>query len=346
MEKSKDKTSRHFFVGRALVFVLILIGIIVVLTYTLGQKYVQYLITMPVGDSQDVVAFTIEPGESLDQINENLVQLGLLEHPLIFNYYLKKQHIDGQIQAGAYEVPKNVTMQQLAELLQNGTFDSSITVVEGLRQEVLETILGWYESNGASVDTMAVSDDFMTLTEGKEGQLFPDTYILPRDSDVSELVTLMTEHSQETLHTLYDASDTALSYEEALVLASLVEREARTDDSRKMVADILERRLANNWPLEVDATVQYALGYDSLTNTWWTESLTEADLQIDSPYNTRANLGLPPTPICNPSVSSFEAVLNPTANDYWFYLTGTDGQMYYAKNLEEHNSNIVNYLAS
>ena len=96
--------------------------------------------------------------------------------------------------------------------------------------------------------------------------------------------------------------------------------------------------------MEVDATIQYALDYQKNTDSWWKKDLTRSDLKINSPFNTYLYSGLPPAPICNPSLASIQAVANQKQSKYWFYITDNSGQMHYAKTLEEHNINIANYL--
>jgi UPF0755 protein len=147
----------------------------------------------------------------------------------------------------------------------------------------------------------------------------------------------------EDLHS--QAVNKKLTEKEVLILASLVEREARQPATRQKVASILLKRYLEGMPLQVDATVQYVLGYQPAEKSWWKKELTFDDLKIASPYNTYVNEGLPPGPICNPSLSSIEAVINADPNTpYWYYLTDKNGVMHYAVTLEEHQNNINKYL--
>ena len=129
-------------------------------------------------------------------------------------------------------------------------------------------------------------------------------------------------------------------------MASLVEREANSKDAKRQVASIIYKRFRNDWKLDIDATVQYALGYQEKEKDWWKKNLTQADLAIDSPYNTYKNPGLPPGPIASPGLDAIEAVLDADENTpYWFYISSADGsQMYYAQTIEEHNQNIQKHL--
>ena len=133
---------------------------------------------------------------------------------------------------------------------------------------------------------------------------------------------------------------------QVITLASLVEREAKAYPDRVQVASIMLRRLSIGMKLDIDATVQYAVGYQSNTHTWWKKNLTLFDLKINSPYNTRTHAGLPPGPIGNPGLSAIQAVLEATPNTpYLYYISNTKGtQMHYAGTLEEHNENKRKYL--
>jgi len=139
-----------------------------------------------------------------------------------------------------------------------------------------------------------------------------------------------------------NARANGLSLEEVVILASLLERETITDEERPIVAGILLNRLNADWPLQVDASVQYALG-DS--KEWWPRPLTRDQIEnTTSRYNTYKYSGLPVGPISNPGISSLKAVANPEDTDYWYYIHDDDGKIHYAKTLEQHNANIAKYL--
>jgi len=134
-----------------------------------------------------------------------------------------------------------------------------------------------------------------------------------------------------------------LTLEQGVILASIVEREGRSDKVRTEVAGILLKRFKMGMKLDADATVQYAMGYDSKTKKWW-RTIIQADYKFNSPYNTYLNNGLPPTPICNPSLSSLNALANADLNTpYLFYFHNSKGESYYGKTLEEHNDNVAKY---
>ena len=133
-------------------------------------------------------------------------------------------------------------------------------------------------------------------------------------------------------------------------MASLLERETLTGEERPIVAGILYNRLKAGWPLQVDAAVQYAMANAKCgegapeCKDWWPRPITSADLELNSPYNLYLHPGLPPAPIASPGFASLKAVAFPEDSHYWFYLHGLDGNIHYARSLEEHNQNIVKYL--
>ena len=129
-----------------------------------------------------------------------------------------------------------------------------------------------------------------------------------------------------------------------IVLASIVERESKNTDERPIIAGILLKRLEEGIPLAVDATIQYALGYQSNEKTWWKKDLTVQDLEVEGPFNTRRVVGLPPAPIANPGISAIKAVASPKQSSYYYYIHDKDGEAHFAKTIEEHNANVGKYL--
>jgi UPF0755 protein len=168
-----------------------------------------------------------------------------------------------------------------------------------------------------------------------EGYLAPETYRVFKDATLWEIVQKLVDQREKQF---YQTSSTVQDFHRVLTLASLVEEEARTPEDRRLVSDILLRRLSKNWALQLDSSVHYAVGK---TGTVFT---TAKERDVKSPWNTYKYPGLPPGPICNPSFDSIEAVLSPTKNSYWYFLSGNDGKMHYATTLEEHAANRYKYL--
>lgn len=174
----------------------------------------------------------------------------------------------------------------------------------------------------------------------KEGWLAPETIRFYKGSTVSEVIKRFSDlrDTQITDEMRAMAKARGVTMDEVIIMASIVEREARTLESRKMIADILWRRIGIGWALQVDSSVHY---FVDRTGDVYT---TDQERGIDSPWNTYKHRGLPPTAISMPSLASIQATLEPAKNPYWYFLTGSDGTMRYAKTLDEHNANRYKYL--
>ena len=175
-----------------------------------------------------------------------------------------------------------------------------------------------------------------------EGYLFPETYLLPHNSTIQSIVTTLTDTFNDRYKEV-TLGKTTLNQSQLVILASLIEREGRKDEDRPLIASVIYNRLAIGMPLQIDATVQYALGYNSYEKTWWKKDLTYDDLKINSTFNTYTNTGLPPTPICNPGIKSIQAAANPANTNYLYYITDKNGVNHYAATLDQHNANIRKY---
>jgi len=216
--------------------------------------------------------------------------------------------------------------------------------VRNVRREELDEVIR-VEKEAWPAELRASKDKFESrINVFPEG--FFGVYVNDKLVGVSTSISInynFNDKFDESLHT--QARNKKLTEKQVLILASLVEREARQPATRQKVASIILKRYLNDMPLQIDATVQYALGYQINEKTWWKKDLTFDDLKIVSPYNTYINRGLPPEPICNPSLSSIKAVINADENTpYWYYLTDKNGVMHYAVTLEEHNNNVNKYL--
>jgi UPF0755 protein len=214
--------------------------------------------------------------------------------------------------------------------------DIKVTLLEGWRVEEMAAKLNEKLS--------LPQKDF--LEQAKEGYMFPDTYLFAPEASASAVVQKMRDNFDKKYNRELQnkIKRLGLSSYEGLILASIVEREARSDEARRMVASILLKRYKIGMGLNADATVQYALGYQKDQQSWWKKEINKTDKQVSSLYNTYIHAGLPPTPICNPSLSSLKAVADAdSSTPYLYYYHDPEGNSHYAKTLEEHNQNIVNY---
>lgn len=282
--------------------------------------------------------FIIRRGENIVTIAKNLENAHLIRNRMVFFFIVKQLDIDQKIQAGNFRLSKSMSAEKIAQNLTKGTLDIWITVIEGLRKEEIAQIV--------SQELALPESEFDNRAQ--EGYLFPDTYLVPRTVTVVGMLNIFARNfkNKVTPDILQKAAQKGLTEHELLTLASLVEKEARSPKNKQIVASIMLKRIKKGWSLQVDASVQYALGYQVGEKSWWKRNLTIDDIKINSPYNTYKNPGLPPGPICNPGLASINAVVNADESiPYWFYLSSKDGStMHYAKTIEEHNENIRNYL--
>ncbi len=352
----------------------ILIVIILALLVTLPVVPVllyNYAINEPAQTNKDI-SVEIKPGSSVSEISFDLKDAGLINSPLLFKVYLKINKLESKMQAGVFSIPAMTNMKDLVRFLQQGRNDITIIYIEGWRVEQLADLLSQKLDN---IDYKK----FVLEARDYEGYLFPDTYYLNIDANQEDIIdTLKTTFEEKTKDLLSAKSLKAagLTRDEAVILASIIEREAVKYEDRQIIAGILISRMEQGAPLEADATTQYAVALDkhcvpvqcrvegadcNLSASvetcktglekdlledmnWWPSSLTEYDLNFDSPYNTRKVAGLPPAPISSFSASALEAVINHVETGYYFYLTDSDGVTHYASTIDEHVNNVNMYL--
>ncbi len=293
-----------------------------------------YINVQPVSNDKNFSSFVITKGSSASQIGNKLQSAGLIRNALAFKIYIQFTGQSGKLQSGEFKLTPSFSLFQNVNALFNGPAEIWVTIPEGLRrEEAAPKFATALSKKGTFID------EFLFASKGKEGYLFPDTYLFPLDSSASAIVKKMTDtFSAKTLGLSPKGSN--LTFAETVTLASLLERETKTDAERPVVAGILLNRLNAGMPLQVDAAVQYAVG---TSKNWW-PILSLADLKINSPYNTYKFAGLPPAPIASPGLSSLKAAFAPTASDYWYYIHDSEGIIHYAKTLAEHNANIAKYL--
>lgn len=338
------------------ILALIIFALFFIIGPILGSFYYKFAINRPSQITKEIT-LEIKSGESLDEIAGKLYSQGLLNSEILFKIYVIANKLDNKIQAGVYTIPAGTTVVQLTDILQHGTNDLAITFLEGWRVEEFALKAN---TNLNDVDY----ENFVALAGPSEGYLFPDTYYLNINISEKELLDVLRNNFEEkTRDVLTDEAlqNVGLTKEQAVIFASIVEREVAKEDDRPIVAGILIKRWKNGELIGADATTQYAVAKikvgcelnsrhicpsddDAQQVQWWPKNLTIDDLNMDSPYNTRKVSGLPPTPISNPGISALKAVLNPVFTDYNYYLTDSEGITHYARTLEEHTANISNYL--
>jgi len=303
------------------------------------------IIETPNSESSDKVVVTINEGEAVESIINELVNKGVLKEGWIkyLKAYLKFNDLSSQIQAGTYNIPQNLNITEIVETLKHAdSQDVWVTIPEGLRKDQIANILAEEFSPFESITFS--KEEFLNLTENityiaqfgfppevkdLEGYIFPDKYAFSRETDTESSLTKMVQNFVTKV-------STEDSYED-IILASMVEREGYNSTDRAIIADILQRRYKEGWLLQVDATLLYP-------KKDWLHEITSVDKEEDNPYNTYKFPGLIPTPISNPGLKSINAVRNPQPNNYYYYIHEDDGTAHYATTLSEHNSNVNKYL--
>lgn len=272
----------------------------------------------------------IVEGMTINEVTEVLKEHAVVRSSTYLYGLLLKKYDGVYVQAGTYAFEKPMTAEEIATAITEGDYlapPQSITLPEGFRARDIYSFL---------------PDNFEEMPieffEEHEGYLFPETYFISPDMDTGELKELLITTANERHSEIINGEGTDLfTSDEIIILASLIEREAKDYESKKMVSGILQNRLRADMPLQVDAVFDYLLDKES-------SELTLDDLAIDSPFNTYTHIGLPPHPISNPGEESIRAVLEPTQSNYFYYLTSSDGEFHYAKTFEEHKRNKTKYL--
>lgn len=295
---------------------------------------------------------TIPSGATTVQIAETLAQSKVLKSKTLFRLAVKLTGTDGKLTAGDYAFPKGRSPITLAQGLAAGRFrtnDVSVTIPEGFTDEQIAARLdaaGVVASAEFLGTSMTPSTELGALVPelpvgaSLEGYLFPDTYRFLKYGTADAVARRFLQNFASKRATLPAPTGSASGHtlHEAVILASILEREVRTETERRTAADIFWRRLAAGIALQSDVTTAYAVGKTP-------DRLTAADFDNPSPFNTYAHRGLPPGPIANPGSVSLAAALNPLPNEFFYFLTNPlDGSAVYAKTFAEHLANKAKYL--
>lgn len=277
---------------------------------------------------------SIASGASAPSVAAQLAEAHIIAHPRVLQAILRATGASDRVQAGAYLFTTPEDVFAVAYRIVAGNYGiplARITFPEGETARDYATRVHKAFSNISETD-------FLSTAKPYEGYLFPDTYVFSSSADASSIVqTMRTNFNTRIAPFLANASASGHSLGDIVTLASLVEREARSIENKRIIAGILWNRLKLGMPLQVDAVFGYIYGRDT-----YAPSL--ADLKVDSPYNTYTHKGLPPGPISNPGLESIDAAIHPTKTTYLYYLTGKDNAMHYATTFDEHQANRQKYL--
>lgn len=363
-EETKD-AKLQLWTNRIVRYIILAIVLIVLVIGVSGYFYVQNALS-PVNESnQEMVEVTIPVGSNASDIAGILDDAGVVNNAQLFDYYLKFNNNE-ELQAGHYEFNQSMDAADILQTLQEGgepifvDADTRITVIEGMQLTEIAAIVDENTAITSEEFMDVVSDEafiqeletqFPSMLAGLsdieglnytlEGYLFPATYDYFAGMSAQELITEMIAASNNVYQSLIaDLEYTYLSFHQVLTLASIVEREAVTQEDRQMVSGVFYNRLEVGMPLQSDITVLYALGEHK-------EFVTYSDLEVDSPYNTYMYDGLPPGPINSPSLMSIESVIYPEWNNFYYFVADLDtGEVYYSSTIEEHDALVEEYVNS
>ena len=289
--------------------------------------------------------FTIETGMSLFAIAAELEKRGWFEEPLYLQLEGKLRGVDGLIKAGQYQVDPGASALFLLEMIVAGKVTQhALTIPEGWLFRQIVTALHQHphiRKTLVSTDPDRIMADIGYPGYSAEGRFFPDTYYFPADTADVDFLRRAFKRMESVLNEEWERRMTGLPYRspyQALIMASLIEKETAAPSEREKIASVFIRRLERNMKLQTDPTIIYALGesYDG--------DIKHKDLNLDSPFNTYRYKGLPPTPIAAPGRASIRAALQPEPGDaLYFVATGDNGRHHFSTTLDEHNRAVAKY---
>jgi UPF0755 protein len=307
----------------------------------------------PISNDPTPVRFVVDPLETAASIGQNLEAEGLVADGELFRSYVRFSGQGEKIQAGTFMLRRNMSIREIALALQRAqTAEISVTIPEGKRLEEIADILEQQAGVSAGeflrlarLQEPNFNPDYAFLKDlpasaTLEGYLFPDTYRLPQNPTAQDVVLRMLDNfGEKAAPVLEQARGAGRDPWAALIVASIVEREAVVADERPMIASVYLNRLRIGQKLDADPTTQYALGFDSQQNKWWRE-LTLEDYKYSDPggYNTYLNPALPPGPIANPGLGSIQSAVAPAQSEYLYFLAcpGSGGTHQFSVTYEEH----------
>ncbi len=291
------------------------------------------------------VTITIEKGDNAKNIAKYLKDINIIEDGWVFEWYVKEKKLEKKILAGDFVLEAGINIPKIVDIITNNT-QIRVTIPEGYTIKDIDKLL---KSKGITKSIIGCSincdfSDFSFLNLDRknplEGYLFPDTYFISKTGfDEKKFLDKLLHNFEDKVYLpnkdLFSSSNRTL--DEVVNMASMIEKEALTYDERYIISGILWKRLDEGIALGVDATLRYE------ASNWETE-LTYKQLKTNTPFNTRLNLGLPPTPISNPGLESILAALKPRSSKYYYYLHDKNQNIHYSVTNQEHSAKKLKYL--
>ena len=305
--------------------------------------YAAYQVSQPINLSAKELVYEVTPGASLNRVTSDLVARDIVRMPaLLFRIYGLVTRGQGSLKAGEFLLEESLTGRQVLQHFRHGrVIQHQITFPEGWRFKDWRVHLAAQTRIRATIQARSDAEIIALLGvagQHVEGQFFPDTYQYSKgEADVSILRRAHRRMTQ-ALHRAWQnrTDDTLKSAQDALILASIIEKETGFGPERGKISSVFINRLRQGMRLQTDPTVIYGL-------TAFDGDLTRAHLRQVTPYNTYRNKGLPPTPICNPGLASIEAALNPESTTFLYFVAQGNGKSYFSTNLQEHNAAVARF---
>lgn len=301
------------------------------------------MIQSPLKAPKEIV---IKEGQGAYVIADTLKQEGVIENKLVFLVYTFITGNEKNLQAGRYLFKPGTTIPDIINSIASGlaeTDDIIVTIPEGYNV--------WEIDKRLTQFGLITEGEFAKKYQTQEGQFFPDTYRFDKEGETIDTIAEKMKNHLNLKFKEFSLIFSSLVLRDTLTRASILEKEARTEEDMRLVAGIIRNRLARKMPLQIDATVSYGACLRKFTAGNFRKDCdvsqipVGAEIRIDSPYNSYTRSGLPVGPIANPGITAIQAVLNPKASDYLFYLSTRDGsQMIYSKTASEHAANRRKYL--
>ena len=325
----------------------------------LALQVINLAVGQPVSDSGQTMPFELHQGDSATIVGQELQSAGLIRSAIGFRLAVRLNGLGSHLEAGSYQLRPNMSLDEVISVLAQGRMAGGLlTIPEGWRTLEIADALdrNHVTSRGdflqaAEHPSFPLPSRLQGLPAGRslEGFLFPDSYRFspntPGDQVARTMVDDFDRHLSADLLDGFRAN--GLSLEQAVTLASIVEREAVVASERPTIASVYVNRLHRGMKLQADPTVQYALvspgGAADPSWGYWKPGLTFADLRVSSPFNTYVVAGLPPGPICNPGLASLEAVAHPAVTDFLYFVARPDHSHAFSRTLEEQQQNVAKY---
>lgn len=317
----------------------LVISAIGLLVFIIAVTWYQIALLTPASKTSQTIEFEIKEGAATRVIANDLRSKGIIKSTTVFLFYIKSRNLS--LQAGFYTIDPSKNIPAIADIIGRGKVsERKVTIPEGWRNEQIAQLLA---SRG-----IVNYEDFMASAAGKQGRLFPDSYRVALKTTAPDIVLKMEKNFDRRIK---EAGLSKIS-DADLILASIVEREAKKDEDRPKMAGVYQNRLNINMALEADPGTQYSvdtsnisqLSPDKIVNyEFWKPITSTQNKTFESPYNMYRHRGLPPTPIANPGIKSIKAAIEPEKHNFFFFFNLNDGTTIYSKTRDEHDANRRKY---